>query len=48
MEGWGRKICEGGGFELGGGEADDGGQGDMEAICSWPPLAGLRRQAIDR
>ena len=48
MEGWGGKICEGGGSELGGGEADDGGQGGMEGICSWPPLAGLGCQAIDR
>ena len=48
MKGWGRKICEGGGFELGRGEADDGEQGDMEAICSWPPLMGLGHQAIDR
>ena len=48
MEGWGGEVYEGGRVELGGGQADDGGQGDVEAICSWPPPAGLRRQAIDR
>ena len=42
------KYIREGGLSWGGGQADDGGQGDMEAICSWPPLTGLRRQAIDR
>ena len=41
MEGWGGEVYAGGGSELGGGQADDGGQGNMEVICSWPPLTGL-------
>ena len=36
MEGWGGEVCKGGGVELGGGQADDGRQGDMAVICSWP------------
>ena len=48
MEGWGGEVCKGGRVELGEGQADDGGQRDMEAICSWPPLMGLRHQAIER
>ena len=48
MEGWDLVVCKGGRVELGGGQADDGGQGGMEAICSWPPPTGLRRHAIDR